>query len=318
MANRKLTHQEFVERLSHISPNITVVSKYNGSHEKVKCQCSCGHEWETTAYNLTNGRGCPKCGMIKNTAKRTKPHDVFVEEVHNINPCIKVIGTYKNCSTKIEFMCNNGHFWFATPDSIRSGHSCPICFHERRAKQQFKTHEQFVADLFNVNPDIKILGKYERSNKKIKCQNTKCGHEWSATPSMLLSGYGCPRCCSSKGEKIIEDYLINNEIMYEFQKRFDDCKDQRTLPFDFYLPKYNLCIEYQGSQHYMPTRRFGDDKKLIYRQNHDSIKREYCKVKGINLLEIPYTKFNHITEILSDVIQTEEEKLLNKGIEEVA
>ena len=311
MANRKLTHQEFIERLSIINPDITVISEYNGMHEKIECRCNCGHEWITSALSLANGHGCPKCGMVKNHAKRVKSHDVFVEEVHNINPNISVIGTYVNCSTKIEFKCENGHLWFATPDTIRAGHSCPICFNERRGKQQLKTHEQFIADLFDVNPDIKILGKYEKSDKKIECKNIKCGHEWLTTPSMLLSGYGCPRCCTSKGEKIIEDYLICNEIDYVFQKRFDDCRDQRTLPFDFYLPQYNLCIEYQGSQHYMPTRRFGDNEKLLYRQNHNRIKREYCRDKGINLLEIPYTNFNSISQILTDVISTGNSDLLN-------
>lgn len=311
MANRKLTHQEFVERLSNINPNITVISEYNGMHEKVECRCCRGHEWATLAHNLTNGRGCPKCGIIENAAKRTKSHEVFVEEVHNINADITVVGIYKNCSTKIEFRCKNGHSWFAKPDDIRAGHSCPICSCERRAKRRLKTHEQFIVDLFNVNPEIQILGKYEKSNIKIECKSTKCGHKWFATPSMLLSGYGCPRCCTSKGEKIIENYLICNEIAYVFQKRFDDCRDQRPLPFDFYLPEYNMLIEYQGAQHYIATRRMGDEEQLAYRQKHDCIEREYCRDKGINLLEIPYTNLNSISQILTDVISTGSSNLLN-------
>ena len=147
------------------------------------------------------------------------------------------------------------------------------------------THQEFIEQLSIINPDITVTSEYNGMHEKIECR-CNCGHEWTTSALSLANGHGYP-------------------------KRFDDCRDQRTLPFDFYLPKYNLCIEYQGSQHYMPTRRFGDDKKLLYRQKHDHIKREYCRDKGINLLEIPYTNLNSISQILTDVISTGSSNLLN-------
>ena len=112
---------------------------------------------------------------------------------------------------------------------------------------------------------------------------------------------------------MVEEYLKCHNINYETQKRFKDCIDQRPLPFDFYLPEYNILIEYQGMQHYKATRRMGDEEKLIYRQKHDCIKRDYCKAKGINLLEIPYTKFNHISEVLDDALRIEENNKIGGG-----
>jgi hypothetical protein len=34
----------------------------------------------------------------------------------------------------------------------------------------------------------------------------------------------------------------------------------RKAPFDFYLPDYNLLIEFQGRQHYEAVEKFGGEK----------------------------------------------------------
>jgi len=78
------------------------------------------------------------------------------------------------------------------------------------------------------------------------------------------------------------------KINFETQKRFEDCRDKRTLPFDFYLPEHNLCIEYQGKQHYYALDFFGGKKAFNIRCFHDKLKREYCDNKSIRLIEIPY------------------------------
>lgn len=65
--------------------------------------------------------------------------------------------------------------------------------------------------------------------------------------------------------------------------------DKKPLPFDFYLPEYNLCIEFQGIQHFQPVPYFGGQEKFGYYCKHDDIKREWCsKPENPNLLEITY------------------------------
>ena len=54
----------------------------------------------------------------------------------------------------------------------------------------------------------------------------------------------------SWGESRINSYLLRKNIEFVWQKRFKDCRDKNTLPFDFYLPKYNLIVESDGEQHY--------------------------------------------------------------------
>ena len=75
------------------------------------------------------------------------------------------------------------------------------------------------------------------------------------------------------------------------QKRFTQCRDKRPLPFDFYLPDYNICVECQGKQHYIAMEYFGGEKQLKNQLLHDEIKRNYCKKENIKLIEISYLEF---------------------------
>lgn len=47
----------------------------------------------------------------------------------------------------------------------------------------------------------------------------------------------------SKGENRIRNFLDNHNIKYEEQKRLEEIA---KAPFDFYLPTFNLLIEFQG------------------------------------------------------------------------
>ena len=51
----------------------------------------------------------------------------------------------------------------------------------------------------------------------------------------------------------------------------------------------NICIEYNGEQHYKPIDKFGGMDSFKTQQEHDKIKRNYCLEHNITLLEIPYT-----------------------------
>ena len=124
-----------------------------------------------------------------------------------------------------------------------------------------------------------------------------------SSPSMKQ---GCPYCNISKGEDEIEKYLIKNNIDYINQFTFNDCinpKTSRKLPFDFYLPKHNIIIEYHGEQHYKKTgyfeKRCGGLKELQYR---DKIKKDYCQNKNITFIEISYLEFSDIQNILKKKI----------------
>ena len=83
-----------------------------------------------------------------------------------------------------------------------------------------------------------------------------------------------------------------HKVVYQKEKRFDDCVYDKTLPFDFYLPDYHSCIEVDGIGHYRPVA-FGGNKeqaRIIYSKRviTDDIKTKYCEENNIPLLRLPF------------------------------
>jgi hypothetical protein len=93
----------------------------------------------------------------------------------------------------------------------------------------------------------------------------------------------------SRGAFTVLSYLERIKIPYESEKRFDDCRNKKTLPFDFYLPDHNLLIEYDGIQHVQPVDFWGGQLGFEYRQECDGIKNKYAYNNNIPLLRIPHT-----------------------------
>ena len=113
-------------------------------------------------------------------------------------------------------------------------------------------------------------------------------------------GRRCPKCKKSKGEIEISKILDLYNIKYEEEYRFENCKFKYTLPFDFYLPEYNTCIEYDGIQHFYIIEQFGGLDGFISSKIRDTIKNIYCENNNIKLIRIPYWEFNNIETIINE------------------
>ena len=85
-------------------------------------------------------------------------------------------------------------------------------------------------------------------------------------------------------------------IDYIFNYRFSD-DYIKNKPYDFYIPSLNLCIEYDGQQHYHMQFDYSL-LDLMNRKYIDDFKSEYCFTNDINLIRIPYWDFNIIEQIL--------------------
>ena len=295
---KKKTHGEYVEELKVVNPDIEVVGIYVGANIKILHRClKDGHEWLATPHNILRGRGCPKCaGHIQRT------HEMYVNDVSKINQNIEVVGEYINNVTPILHRCIIHNIrWDAYPNNVLRGHGCKQCANELLREQRAKDKEQYIKDLKNVNQDIIVLGEYINAHIPILHKCLIDDYEWYATANNTLNGYGCPKCTViSKGEKIISQLLDSHAIAYIQQKRFEDCRDIQTLPFDFYLPDYNILIEYDGIQHYEPIDYFGGQEAFETTVKHDNMKNEYCKNNGISLLRIPY--FKNVEEELNNFL----------------
>lgn len=309
MSKRK-TNEEFISEMKIINPKVKIIGEYKNARTKVKCQClnsECGYIWETVARSLLQGSNCPQCAIKNGALKRSKTHQQFIQEMNEVNPNIKILGQYINCSTKILCQClRDGHKWRAIPQALLYGEGCPACANYAKKEKLTKPHNQFIEEVAMVNPKIKIIGNYINKRTHIQCQCLQCGHIWNVLPNNLLQGYGCPTCKKSKGEIKISQFLDKHQISYITQYRFKDCRHKISLPFDFAIfqnNKIKCLIEYDGEQHYQPVCFAGisnEQAQINFQQCQikDNIKNDYCDKNNIKLLRIPYWEFNNIEEIL--------------------
>lgn len=60
------THEQFVNELNKINPDIEVIGQYTKVNERINVRCRvCGKEWSPMPYSLLSGKGCPHCSAIK-------------------------------------------------------------------------------------------------------------------------------------------------------------------------------------------------------------------------------------------------------------
>ena len=137
---------------------------------------------------------------------------------------------------------------------------------------------------------------------KCKCD---CGEEL-LVPSVELRAKRkscCNICNTSFGEASIKNLLEENNIAYIQQYTFDDLYGEDTkhkFRFDFYLPDYNIAIEYDGRQHFEAIDYFGGEKEFKKTQERDRIKTNYCLDNNITIIRIPYT---HKDIVISDLLE---------------
>lgn len=217
---------------------------------------------------------------------------------------------YINSKEKILVECDIcGHKWRTDPDKLLQGSGCPECAKVKAHDRQVKSNEQFLQELAKVNPMLTPLEPYYSDHTKILVCCETHDYTWSVTPNRILHRHtGCPKCNLYSNEKKIIDILEELGYTIKPQKRFDDCRDKNTLPFDVFVKELNLLIEYDGEGHYYPIPRGKMSKEeaeenLRVIQRHDAIKTQYCKDNNLPLIRIPYWESKNLRGFLINKIE---------------
>ena len=153
--------------------------------------------------------------------------------------------------------------------------------------------------------NYKLLSKEYKNNRtplEMKCEK---GHIFKCSFDNFKKGNRCPKCKSTKGQVKIKGILIKYNVNFKEEYRFDNCKFKRSLPFDFYLPDYNCCIEFDGVQHYKINKHFGGYEGFVDRKIRDTVKNIYCKDNNIKLIRISYKDINNLENIILNKIINE-------------
>lgn len=307
--SKKLTHEEFIQRVQNKSTDIIVLGTYQSQNIPIQCKCSiCGYVWSTIPKRLMLGQGCPECSKIKSRLNKIKNKSSSFQERankvhHNKYDYSKVI--YTGASQKVEIVCPIYGSFFQTPNNhINCKQGCPKCSHPSYSK----TTEEFLKQAIEVHKD-----KYEYS---------KCIYVDSSTPVLIicpihrdfyqlpnnhLKGCGCPKCNESHGEKTVREYLETNNLNYISYYKII-LANNKVAYVDFYLPEYNTFIEYNGKQHYTPIKYFGGQIGYNKQVERDTLVRNYCLEHSITLIEIPYNKnISNYLNFLKNEIQKSNE-----------
>lgn len=265
-----------------------------------------------TLQAIHQGGACKKCRYEKMGNSQRIDRDTIIQdyknsglilqsdfkynEIHDLLPCICM----KHPNLGIQFIAYN---------NIKHGHQqgCIRCGYERLGDSKRMSDEDIKILVESLDLEFIEVIKGRKTKVKVICPKHRERGIQIKMLDKLKQGQGCKYCNCSHGEKRIEKYLIEENIINQPQKSFDGLLGLKNgnLSYDFYLPTYNLLIEFQGEQHEHYCKWFHEDIEDFEKQiEHDRRKREYAKNNDYKLLEIWYYDFNNIEEILKRTLES--------------
>ena len=290
--------------------------EYINSRTKVCIICpEHGEFWQCPCDHINQKQGCPKCS--KNLKDTT---ETFVEKAKKIHgdeyDYSKV--QYENSRTKVCIVCHkHGKFW-QVPYAHLCGKGCPICRWDK-AKKSIRLVEGLTTELFIDRARKKHRDKYDYSKVEYENTDTKVciicpehGEFWQ-TPHHHLGGSGCPECGRNDlSEKKLTDIICENfdNVIKQYKPDFLRVNG-KPQSIDIFLPEYNVGVEYQGRQHFVPIPRYGGIEEYEKTIERDERKFNKCKDHGITIFyfsyekEIPDTYLNKVfvneTELINNI-----------------
>jgi very-short-patch-repair endonuclease len=297
---KRLTSEEYIMKSSLSHNNFYDYSKveYKNSKENIVIICPVHGEFSQNPYLHSKGHGCSQCKFEESREKRKlSDNDIILKfrNKHGDKYDYSKMSYEGLNSCKVNIICPiHGEFIQYPKNHLKYG--CSAC-----SKNKAFTIGVVLERTFEVH-GLRYLYCLESglTNKtKIQIYCEKHGPFTQVLGNHLM-GKGCSRCSSSKGEMFIERYLIEKSINYIRQKEFSGCFFKRNLKFDFFLPDFGICIEFDGIQHFKPVERFGGIEYYKYVSNCDKIKEDFCQKEGLRLLRIPYNQFKNIEKIIRE------------------
>lgn len=289
---KKLTLEEMQTRLDN-DGNIYHTQILCDDVHKTQYQCGmCGEVFISSFHTLLRGtyKICSQCAR---KIKRTKLKDIddVRKEVISYG-FVPLFNNYKGVHSNLDVEDVNSYRGSMSLVSIRTGSQISkFAKYNKYALYNIKRYCEM--NHYPCSIPNQIYNGWD-SDIKVICQ---CGAEYFVNIQHLIydEQFVCVNCSKSKSnnEKIIEQWLLAHNCIFYNQYTFNDCKNIKMLKFDFYLPKYNLCIEVDGEGHYKPVRFNGisiDKAQILFEKTkkRDNIKNKYCIDNYIDLLRISY------------------------------
>lgn len=278
----------------------------------VLAQCHCGNVVEVPLTKIKTGRlvdcGCGHQDRMR--AAVLAKHSHLIGQKINGWTVLEIIPPNEDMVTRALCRCQCGTVKEVRLTYLVNGRSKDCGCGRKVMLRKIKTRN-LVGRRFGKLTAIELLDASDKFGRRMYRCLCDCGTDTIVASISLTSGHtnSCG-CLNSYYNMYIHKYLekrgINHQTEYGVQI------DGRRYRFDFYLPDYNLCIEYDGVQHFEPKSFNGDqnaaEENLRATQERDAAKDTYCRDNSIHLLRIPYWEAKNIETIISNSLQR-----LNEG-----
>lgn len=275
--------------------------EYVNSKTKVKIICKSHGLFEQLPNSHLSGTNCHKCIILN----RTKSVQKFIDDsimIHGHRYDYSHV-IYINKNAKVDIICKEHGIFEQTPNSHLNGRNCPKCS-EIIVMSRTKTLDDFIKDANLVHNNKYDYSKVFYINCKTKVDIICKKHGiFKQKPNTHLNNRGCPNCNTSKGENTIRQILEEHKINFSPQHTFANQPEHIKLcQYDFYLPKFNLVIEYHGEQHFIFVKFFHKTREgMLKRRERDKNKKQFCINNNINFVEIHYNQ--DINQEINNILQ---------------
>lgn len=329
----KSNTDDFIEKAKEVHGDKYDYSKvkYGKNNRTPVCIICPEHgEFQQSPDSHLRGRGCPICRWKKAKESLRKSvglnTDEFIrraKEIHGDKYDYSKVN-YENTESKVCIICpKHGEFW-QTPHHHLMGIGCPSC-----GAKKYGTDE-FINRAKKVHGDKYDYSKTNFIDKKHKVIITCPLHgDFEQLPMNHLAGRGCPECGRhfGKQEKLVLKMLTEKYEHVEYQYTNNTFLKglKKNLTLDYFLPNFNIGIEYQGIQHFVPQDVFGGETAYSIVYNRDLRKYEQCKKNGVPIFYISfekqlptdyfapiYTSFDTLSKAIDEYIQTKQPVKLNE------
>ncbi|AXF52612.1 MAG: protein of unknown function DUF723 [Caudoviricetes sp.] len=315
---KSITQEEAISRFKNKHGDFYDYSlvEYKGTSVKVKIICPIHDIFECTPNNHTRGKGCPKCGRIKNSKSRSKTNEQFISEAIEVNggEYDYSLVEYTNDKSKVTVICKKHDKFLVTPNNHLRGKGCPVCRYDKISNSLTLSQDEVISRFKEIHEekyDYRLV-EYVKATENVKIICKKHGI-FDQTPSSHYNNQGCPQCgvISSAKHKQINPpgwSITNWEFRAKNSKNFDSFKVYIIRCWneseEFYkIGRTFSKVSYRFRCYKLMPYKYEIVKEIIFDNASDCYNKE-TELKGIhkNLKYLPSLIFDGIHECFSQII----------------
>ena len=294
---------KFIDETGNKYGSLTVLYKAEtekGKPIKWHCLCECGNEKDVLGTMLRNGN-TKSCGCLQkkraaeSNIERTGG-SILGQRFNRLVVMEEYMVPQTNGKNQrfCKCQCDCGNISEIAASHLKSGHtqSCG-CLNKKIVSEQTMIGEE--GNRYGKLTVIEEYGRDKNGRVLWRCL-CDCGNEKIALGKTLRAGLcnSCG-CLKSRGEERTSRALAELGIDFKQEYIFEELYLNQGWPlrFDFAIlddEKVVALIECQGEQHYKESSKYYSDTLFL----RDKLKKDFCKEKGIPLIEIPYSDYDKI------------------------